>query len=536
MCTLPTKSLVTASVRKNCSNLHLNNCVRSKCKHVESCIIQQSAVSSNKNGIPKAEEPQIKQTSVKPDVPSLVMLFQAVGFQLREFEKSELSKAENSLPNESIKVTIQCGSSQMKAVLEMDGIDCQCPSSKDVKEGSLWSICGTGHTNNDSISSSKYEDSGSNLLPSIPKGVNNVVRDVVYRLFKIMSAPSPLATANSCNDLNLSALGNVEITESPLRRSESKDGIHRSHTQPNIKSARVVSPRNKLLTSKNLFPTTFNENNDNNSKDTNEPKVPGKPLQRQQTWHMDLDIDSGTHSPNRFQSPTPVDEMCDSLGHISIESEDEKLGIGDFVLKAYHSLDRAIRIMTRKTPMTSSTLSLNNEFFDNPPPLSVSTTATASPSHKPTSRPGSACSVSTRASQKTLPPKAPPTRRSVPASMPRKTTERPPTGPGSELSYPLRRKTINTVTVPLKAIPPKPPAPKIRSSISVNSTTLGDKVALSAKRGISNSVTNSPLLSKRNTFGPNTSLRGPTHSSTSKPILQTSTGTPGSTKFGFSRK
>lgn len=85
---------------------------------------------------------------MKPDVPSLVMLFQAVGFQLREFEKSELSKGENVLPNESIKVIIQCGSSQMKAVLEMDGIECHCPSSKDVKEGSLWSICGTGRTNN----------------------------------------------------------------------------------------------------------------------------------------------------------------------------------------------------------------------------------------------------------------------------------------------------------------------------------------------------------------------------------------------------
>lgn len=56
---------ITANVRKNYySNLHLNNCVRSKCKHVESCIIlQQSAVSSNKKEIPKAEEPLIKQVS-----------------------------------------------------------------------------------------------------------------------------------------------------------------------------------------------------------------------------------------------------------------------------------------------------------------------------------------------------------------------------------------------------------------------------------------------------------------------------------------
>ena len=75
------------------------------------------------------------------------MLLQAVGFQLREFEKQEQSQEENAVPNESIKVAIQCGSSQMKAVLEMDGIECHCPSSNKAKEGSLWSICGTGPRN-----------------------------------------------------------------------------------------------------------------------------------------------------------------------------------------------------------------------------------------------------------------------------------------------------------------------------------------------------------------------------------------------------
>ena len=86
------------------------------------------------------------QISVKPDVPSLVMLLQAVGFQLREFEKEELSDGENATKKSSIKLTIKCGTSKMKAVLEMDEIECQCPSES--KGGSVWSICGTGPASN----------------------------------------------------------------------------------------------------------------------------------------------------------------------------------------------------------------------------------------------------------------------------------------------------------------------------------------------------------------------------------------------------
>lgn len=76
------------------------------------------------------------------------MLLQAVGFHLREFEKQDLTQEENAPAKESIKVTIKCGTSKMRAVLEMDGVDCQCPN--EVKDGSLWSIC--GHAPNSNVS------------------------------------------------------------------------------------------------------------------------------------------------------------------------------------------------------------------------------------------------------------------------------------------------------------------------------------------------------------------------------------------------
>lgn len=74
------------------------------------------------------------------------MLLQAIGFHLREFEKKDLTQDENEPSKEAIKVTIKCGTSKMKAVLEMDGIDCQCPN--EAKGGSLWSICGHAPNSN----------------------------------------------------------------------------------------------------------------------------------------------------------------------------------------------------------------------------------------------------------------------------------------------------------------------------------------------------------------------------------------------------
>lgn len=97
----------------------------------------------------------------------------------------------------------------------------------------------------DSIGSSKYEETGSNLLPTIPKEVNNVARDVVYRLFKIMNNPSAIASAKSGNDLDLDAIGNVDNS------SDNHEGLSRSHTQPNFSTIHSHSiNNNKFLPTK----------------------------------------------------------------------------------------------------------------------------------------------------------------------------------------------------------------------------------------------------------------------------------------------
>lgn len=55
--------------------------------------------------------------------------------------------------------------------------------------------------------------------------------------------------------------------------------------------------------------------------------------------------------------------MSNSLGHISLRSEDDSGGFIDYVLKAYDHLDKAVNFLTKKAPITSSTLSLNGNFF-----------------------------------------------------------------------------------------------------------------------------------------------------------------------------
>ena len=85
------------------------------------------------------------QTSTRTDIPSIICLLQAAGFKLREFDKdSQLIPNKQSVKSENIRITLECGTSKMVAVLEMGDVKCQCPDSNDAKDGSIWSITGTG--------------------------------------------------------------------------------------------------------------------------------------------------------------------------------------------------------------------------------------------------------------------------------------------------------------------------------------------------------------------------------------------------------
>lgn len=78
-------------------------------------------------------------------------------------------------------------------------------------------------------------------------------------------------------------------------------------------------------------------------------------MKRQKTWDMELE----STSPKITSSPTSVDHMCNSLEQISLRSEDDSGGLIDYVLRAYNNLDKAVFLLTKKAPVTSSTLSLN---------------------------------------------------------------------------------------------------------------------------------------------------------------------------------
>lgn len=87
----------------------------------------------------------------KPDVPTLASFLQGIGFKLLSFEKHNdplLSRTnENNIetPQQGVlKIVIECDISNMRAVLELGGITCQCPNPDHIKDASFWSISGTG--------------------------------------------------------------------------------------------------------------------------------------------------------------------------------------------------------------------------------------------------------------------------------------------------------------------------------------------------------------------------------------------------------
>ena len=84
------------------------------------------------------------KTFTRPDIPTIICLLQAIGFKLREFEKCELVTGGEKLKNENIQIKMECGTSNMIAILEMDEVKCECPDTNVAKDGSFWSITGTG--------------------------------------------------------------------------------------------------------------------------------------------------------------------------------------------------------------------------------------------------------------------------------------------------------------------------------------------------------------------------------------------------------
>ena len=74
----------------------------------------------------------------------MICLLQAAGFQLREFEKREQSAFNDEPKPNKVKITLECGTSKMIAVLESNDVTCDCPVDNEDKDSSFWSITGSG--------------------------------------------------------------------------------------------------------------------------------------------------------------------------------------------------------------------------------------------------------------------------------------------------------------------------------------------------------------------------------------------------------
>lgn len=129
------------------------------------CVISQSTSAQRKfyqwvlkwiNGLHAHVDEEMRDIrhSTKLDVSILATFLQAIGFKLLSFEKYNdpliFKKNENNMKTEPeqgiLKVAIECDISNMKAVLELGGITCQCPNSDHIKDASFWTISGTEPT------------------------------------------------------------------------------------------------------------------------------------------------------------------------------------------------------------------------------------------------------------------------------------------------------------------------------------------------------------------------------------------------------
>lgn len=70
------------------------------------------------------------QTSIAPDLSSLINLLEIIGFKLYKWEKFEdfHDFDQQPLNSKNVRVILECGNSHMMAMLELDSIECDCPA------------------------------------------------------------------------------------------------------------------------------------------------------------------------------------------------------------------------------------------------------------------------------------------------------------------------------------------------------------------------------------------------------------------------
>ena len=72
-------------------------------------------------------------------------------------------------------------------------------------------------------------------------------------------------------------------------------------------------------------------------------------------------IEEPRPSPPKIASSPVLDQLCTSLGQISLLSDEEIVSLADYVVKAHQILDRAVNFIIKKLPLSSSHSSTQGE-------------------------------------------------------------------------------------------------------------------------------------------------------------------------------
>ncbi|XP_063985148.1 mucin-2-like [Diachasmimorpha longicaudata] len=292
----------------------------------------------------------VDQSTEKPDVASVVCLLQALGCQLREYEKN--NNPADELKSNSLKIVLECGTSRMRAVLELDDVNCQCLRPEDAKDASLWSVCGRAPTAScESIN--KFEETGSNLLPQVSKDDRAMIHDVLCHLLETINFKSENQNKNST--FNLSSSKTSLSSSSSIDKSEA---FTRALTQPEIyrlKEGRSIirTPSEISLTDRHLSMSIQNIANLIETTPTPPSTKTPPRLQRQMTWGMDSKSESEPRPspPKISSSPVVLSDLCTSLGQVSLPSDDETLNLTECLRRIKFYTDKALILYRRCSPL-----------------------------------------------------------------------------------------------------------------------------------------------------------------------------------------
>ncbi|XP_034947701.1 uncharacterized protein [Chelonus insularis] len=446
----------------------------------------------------------------KPDVISLICLLQVIGFQLLEFEKSTNDDDKNIETKENdVTVTIKCGKSKMKAVLELNKVKCQCPNDRETVDASFWSVSGVGSINN----INKLIETGSNLVPKIDKDISNMMHDVISH---VLNTINPKVVVDDV-DITLNTISTEENCKPNLcddaAQTNNESPLTRCYTQPEIvchrrqeeKHDSSLSNSSQLSTSERRMSISIQNLSQATISDVKSCQKERTPiLLREKTWDKSCDSEPRP-SPPKSSTPSQLNDLCSSLGEVSLRSDDLGMNsLAECLQRAKFYIEKAQKLQ-QKTIDDDVFLKPSTPLWGNSPRKT---------DRSPVRPPGSRC-TSPSLSVKSLPQK-PLIRRSIGGSIPKpsvnQSTKLSPTNKlmlrGRSLggASPAVKKAVDNAQK--KVIATKlEPLQTVKKMLS-NSTSLNTRSSLSTSSTTSNNSDVKTSIKRYSTIG--TNIKSPT--------------------------